>query len=556
MHEKQLTIIIPFLNEKDEIEKTVESILEHSNDNVNIIVINDASDDGYDYQSLPNKYPIQYIENSQRKGVAASRDMGVELCATPYFLLLDAHMRFYDTDWVGTIINLLRENSKYLLCCQTKSLRKNKDNVVHESETRRESFGSAVDLFDSHFCFSPRWVFKREDINNDDQIIDIPCILGAGYACSKEYWQYLRGLDGLLYYGFDETYISIKVWLSGGRCKLLRNTVIGHIYRDAPPYYTDNYFLWYNRLLINALLVPAEQQKVHLSKMRKGNFFAQAYRLFRKNDREIAELRKYYDTILTEDFSYFEELNEKFGSFTDAIENEDEFLNKLAPYLLLRCQSIEEIGLLHGRMGIIIFIYHYSKYVGCKVYEALAGELLETLCSSLNLNMSYFLQSGLAGIGWGIEYLHQNGFVEGDIDDVLEVIDDKIKEVDISKVKDLTINSGLGGIVHYVIARLYNKDISEQKIFEQEYLHVLYKRLVGIVEGEEAIDSIEVFVKYINLYERKVDHTPLSIYDIFLLYIPKDYDMEKSALGIYNGNSGVGLKLIFEKGKNKQYTNK
>ena len=32
-------------------------------------------------------------------GVAASRDYGINYCTTPYFLLLDGHMRFYDAAW-------------------------------------------------------------------------------------------------------------------------------------------------------------------------------------------------------------------------------------------------------------------------------------------------------------------------------------------------------------------------------------------------------------------------------------------------------------------------
>lgn len=45
----KLTIIIPFLNEGDEIEKTLKSIRETSRTNVDIIIINDCSTDNFDY---------------------------------------------------------------------------------------------------------------------------------------------------------------------------------------------------------------------------------------------------------------------------------------------------------------------------------------------------------------------------------------------------------------------------------------------------------------------------------------------------------------------------
>lgn len=46
----------------------------------------------------------------------------------------------------------------------------------------------------------------------------------------------LRGLEGLRNYGADEQFISLKVWCEGGRCTLLKDVVIGHIYRKRAPY--------------------------------------------------------------------------------------------------------------------------------------------------------------------------------------------------------------------------------------------------------------------------------------------------------------------------------
>ena len=75
--DSRLTIIIPFLNEKEEVANTVRSIREYSNsDEVAILLINDASDDGYDYQQVAKTYQTEYILNPVRLGVAASRDMG------------------------------------------------------------------------------------------------------------------------------------------------------------------------------------------------------------------------------------------------------------------------------------------------------------------------------------------------------------------------------------------------------------------------------------------------------------------------------------------------
>lgn len=102
---KRLTIIIPFLLEKEEVEQTLDNMFRFLLDEVDIILINDASNDDSDYRKVAEQYGALYIENEERIGVAASRDKGIELCATPYFLLLDAHMRFYDNRWLGRLVH-------------------------------------------------------------------------------------------------------------------------------------------------------------------------------------------------------------------------------------------------------------------------------------------------------------------------------------------------------------------------------------------------------------------------------------------------------------------
>lgn len=74
MKHSNLTIIIPFVNEKYELYATLESIKQYSSKIVDVILINDASDDGFDYEHLAEIYNAIYIEHKERVGVAASRD--------------------------------------------------------------------------------------------------------------------------------------------------------------------------------------------------------------------------------------------------------------------------------------------------------------------------------------------------------------------------------------------------------------------------------------------------------------------------------------------------
>lgn len=96
---KLLSVLIPFINEGEEIINTVREVRRTVSYNVDIIVVDDASNDGIDYKSLLEPYNVIYIRNNTNKGSALSRDICVDNCHSPYFLFLDAHMRLYEYNW-------------------------------------------------------------------------------------------------------------------------------------------------------------------------------------------------------------------------------------------------------------------------------------------------------------------------------------------------------------------------------------------------------------------------------------------------------------------------
>jgi glycosyltransferase involved in cell wall biosynthesis len=540
--ERLLTVIIPFLNEREEVGNTIDSLLRFSNNDVDIIVINDNSDDGYDYDKLTEIYPIVYIKNPTRLGVAASRDLGVRCCRTPYFLFLDGHMRFYDNIWIEKITRLLAENGRRLLCTQTKVLIKRNGEVVErEEESTKIKHGATVSL--QHItCFELEWV----SCETKDAIQPVACVLGAGYACSKAYWEYLNGLKGLLYYGNDEAYMSIKVWLEGGECLLLNDVIIGHIYREQAPYRTEQYTRIYNHLLINETIVHNENIRRNLyAGIRKHQLFPRAYRLFHANRKEIAELRALYVRIFKHDFTFFEAINNRYTSSNHTPINKELLLHDIANHLLIRCYSMVDPGLPQGKMGVIIFLFHYAQHVQSTRFHNLATLLLEDMCGSINAETPVTFESGLTGIGWGVQYLFLQNFISGDINEILEDFDDKTKGIDICNMQNVNLKDGLGGIVLYVNARLYTvTELGLSNPFEVSFLQSLYRISATILnDSSKVCDAIDILADYVLYYEGEKPLKRPSIYDITCLEIPDNYDFSDYRYGL-NGSASVGLKLI------------
>ncbi|WP_033886511.1 lanthionine synthetase LanC family protein, partial [Bacteroides faecichinchillae] len=140
--------------------------------------------------------------------------------------------------------------------------------------------------------------------------------------------------------------------------------------------------------------------------------------------------------------------------------NKHEVLQRTARYLMLHSSFTSNIGLFEGKMGIILFFMNYSRYTKCKRYEKFAGELIDEIYAEIHIDCSPNFGNGLAGIGWGMEYLIRNHFVKADPDEVLKALDNQILERDVRRVKDFSMENGLKGIATYVISRCAGREYS------------------------------------------------------------------------------------------------
>lgn len=136
----------------------------------------------------------------------------------------------------------------------------------------------------------------------------------------------------------------------------------------------------------------------------------------------------------------------------------DTHLQRIVNVLLLNASFIPNHGLLNGKMGIAIFIYHYARYTKNAIYTCYAGELIDEIYEEINKNTPIDFADGLTGIGWGIEYLAKNGFVEADTDKALAEIDATISQVITEGVWDNLTLQHLADCGYYFISRLKEKD--------------------------------------------------------------------------------------------------
>ena len=107
-------------------------------------------------------------------------------------------------------------------------------------------------------------------------------------------------------------------------------------------------------------------------------------------------------------------MNPKAISSNTTIEKQ---ISHIVGTLLLNGTLTESPGLVHGKMGIAIFFFHYAQYTKNMLFADYALDLIGEIQNQIHVNSPADYEKGIAGIGIGIDYLIRNNFliVEDDI---------------------------------------------------------------------------------------------------------------------------------------------
>ena len=291
--QKQLTVVMPFLNEDSEPTETLDSLFATTHpDEISVVVIDDCSDTPDSFQAVckmaaehPERH-LSVLRNDQRIGVDASRQRGVSLVTTPQVLIIDAHMRFAeDKDWLQRLSYNVATSPETVFCtmCRGLGYGRSMDDDIHEDYCGASlQFVSAEqDVNRAGEVKFGREVLEGKWLEHDNPPIypfEVSCIMGANYAFNKVWFDFIHGLQGLQMWGTSEPFLSLKSWLAGGSCKAIPDVVLGHVFRDNAPFSTPVWPLMFNKLLLMELLLPTAMTLDLMACMPHDGNFAEAQR--------------------------------------------------------------------------------------------------------------------------------------------------------------------------------------------------------------------------------------------------------------------------------------
>ena len=145
--------------------------------------------------------------------------------------------------------------------------------------------------------------------------------------------------------------------------------------------------------------------------------------------------------------------------------------------LIINSIGFNDIGLFEGKMGIIISLITYSRKTKHKAIEEVADFLMNQVLNNMTNISPLSFSNGLTGIGWGIEYLIQNGYVPGCGADICTEIDKKLMSCDIRRVDDLSLEHGIYGWLHYIVAHIQGANRCGKQVFDRMYIIDLISKI-------------------------------------------------------------------------------
>lgn len=210
--------------------------------------------------------------------------------------------------------------------------------------------------------------------------------------------------------------------------------------------------------------------------------------------------------------------------------------------LLLETAFLRDTGLFHGQTGIILGFALLYERTSDEIYKEIMDVLLDRMTERLTNDLSINFDKGIAGIGWGMEYLIQNRLVEGDSLEVCKEFDERIVRENVRRMTDLSLETGLEGLLHYITAHLQGVwNQSGRYPFDGDFLKDVYVAACRTSEDDIPVSLMSLCAGYRRFYES--GKVPRYTFD-FIKWIEVKTENAGHGLGLKNGLAGLLLKKI------------
>lgn len=218
-----VSIIMPTYNNDSTISASIESVIQQTYKNWELLVINDGSIDETEeivseFAARDSRIKLVSIPNG---GVSNARNTGIQMAAGKYIMFVDADDLYMDFS-LFEMVSAIEDQEVDLACGGYELIENNRDKSNSKIKTNPIGTWDIRNMYESIFemqrnqTFNTVWnkIFKREIIVKNNILMDVTCDIGEDLLFVIEYLKYCSKvvlLDKIIYrYYFLDSGLSKK----------------------------------------------------------------------------------------------------------------------------------------------------------------------------------------------------------------------------------------------------------------------------------------------------------------------------------------------------------
>lgn len=503
---KKVCVAVPFYNDGEAVVDTVSRIRKQVGDDVDIIVVNDQSNDGFPYFDRVAPFGVRYLYSKEHVGPCRCIDMAARHTSADILIYINPHYSLKCQVWLKYACDVLERHRKAFLAFRP--LQYSGDGEFLFEELSGESHTLAL-----------TGGIRSEAVS----------LYRGAWAVVREHWNVFSELAGLTK-PVNDTDCIIRAAYNTGSELLLSNTgFLRKVSESTPSYMITKEEVVYNYLLAaNATLPTIEKCFEHSRWLAHDKFrYHIASVMINENTDAIASLRRRFNPRPDRQI-YFDTDRQCRG-----IPN-PEMLRTIA-------EAIEGIqpdnyGLYHGLAAGVMWTGIYNAFASDSPYRQLEDKLADRLFGAITItsdSMTADFHDGASGIGYALMILEA---VTGKSHERMLSVIDRIIERRASTDCGYGFSTGTGGILAYLCRRT-------DKGFDKAFLETMDRECINLLNN--STEQLTDYYAMLYLTARK-RQSPIRELDLYWMQTP-DYIPGNSGfwkLSINDGVLGTSLKTM------------
>ena len=239
---EKVSVIVPMHNSSKHIQECIESVINQTYKNIELIIVDDKStDNSLEIAESIKDERIKIIKLSQNVGAAMARNRGIDEASGEYICFLDSDDYWYK-EKIEKQVKFIKENDYTFIYSAYEFLKENKKHIAYvpESITYKQALKNTT-IFTSTVMFNMKYLNKKdiymENVKRGQDTLT--------------WWKVLK--KGITAYGINKPLAIYRVGeksLSSNKLKALKRTWYIYKLQDLSFVKRVYCFIWY---IINAI---------------------------------------------------------------------------------------------------------------------------------------------------------------------------------------------------------------------------------------------------------------------------------------------------------------